>query len=334
VIRARKLLVSLLSALPIILLVATPAPAASSDAAYNNGRILEFMNAERQARGVRTVSRDSALDQKAQAWAEKLAAEGSMYHSSSYAGMSLGYRSAAQNLAYHDDSLSAAQAHNMWMASGVHRKNMLDPDFSHVGIAIACSSASGRAYVIAVVEFGGDGSPSKSTPDRNPQVAGGSGNARAMSCDDSPDPVAPTASTTTAPKTTSTTRAVTTSSKPSVPGTSSTVKTSAKPAVPTSTTVKRSTTTRPATTPTRPTTVAVAAAPSGLASSTTTSTPQNPIPAGLAAAHRNPDGSRNAALLTSLAAGTGAVLIAQLRRKRRTQQVPKHSMSRRGRQST
>ena len=324
--RARKVLVSLLSILPVLLLPALPAPAASSDAGYNNSRMLEFMNDERQARGIRTVARDSALDQKAQAWAEKLAAEGKMYHSSSYAGMSVGYRSAAQNLAYHDDSLSASQAHNMWMASGVHRKNMLDPDFSHVGVAIACSSASGRPYVMAVVEFGGDGSPSKSTPPRNPQVAGGSGNSRAMSCDDSPDQVAVTDPATTPPPTTTTIRAATTSSKPSPQASSTALNASTRP-ITSSTALKRPTTTRPATTSTSPAPAEVAAAGAGLP--TTTSTPIEPIPAGLAAAEATANEGRNAALFTSLAAGLGAVLMAQLRRKRRTQHVPKHSMSRR-----
>jgi hypothetical protein len=78
---------------------------------------------------------------------------------------------------------------------------------------------------------------------------------------------------------------------------------------------------------------AAAAAPSTQPSATTTSDP-NPIPAGLAAAQRNPDESRSALWLTSLAAGAGVVLMAQLRRGRRTQHVPKHSMSRRRRQPT
>lgn len=326
-IRARKVLISLLSALPILLLAALPALAASSDAGYNNSRILEFMNEERQARGIRTVARDSALDQKARAWAEKLAAEGKMYHSSSYAGMSVGYHSAAQNLAYHDGSLSAAQAHNMWMASGVHRKNMLDPDFSHVGVAIACSTASGAPYVMAVVEFGGDGSPSKSTPDRNPQVAGGAGNARAMSCDDSPAAAVITAPTTSTPEVTSTTKVKTTTT--ALPATSSTaVKASAKPALTTSTTLRRLTTTRPATTSTRASAAAVVASPSAPPSSTTSTAP-DPIPAGLAAARGNPDESGNAAWLVSLAAGAGAVLMAQARRARGARHIPKHSMGRR-----
>ncbi|MEX2551775.1 MAG: CAP domain-containing protein [Actinomycetota bacterium] len=325
--RARKVVITLLSALPVLLLPALPAPAASSDAGYNNSRMLEFMNDERQARGIRTVARDSALDQKAQAWAEKLAAEGKMYHSSSYAGMSAGYRSAAQNLAYHDDSLSASQAHNMWMASGVHRKNMLDPDFSHVGVAIACSSASGRPYVMAVVEFGGDGSPSHSTPPRNPQVAGGSGNARAMSCDNSPAPAAATAPPATAPEIPSTTEVNTTSSKPSPTTPSAAVRAPAK--LTTSTAVKKSTTTRPATTSTRPTTAAAVAAPAEIPGDTTTTTSPDPILAGLAAAQGSPKEGLDAVWLTSFAAASGAVLIAQIRRKRRTQHVPKHSMGRR-----
>jgi hypothetical protein len=321
--RARKLLAPLLSALIILLLGAPAARAASGDAAYNNSKILEFMNAERQARGVRTVARDPALDRKAQEWAEKLAAEGRMYHSASYAGMSVGYRSAAQNLAYYDDSLSAARAHNMWMASGVHRKNLLDPDFSHVGIAMACSTASGRAYVMAVVEFGGDGSPSRSTPPRTPQVAGGSGDARAMSCDGGSAGQLPAPSTT-LPRTTTTSGAPT-STRPPASTTSTSPKTTSNKAS-TSTTVRRTTTTtRPATTSTDPVAVAAADRPSPAPSLSTAPSP-DPMPADLAstAAEGNPD--RQAVWVAALAAVAAALLFAQLRFVRPRRHVPKHSM--------
>lgn len=331
--RARRTLTVFSAVLSILLWNVPVAQAAASDAGYNNARILEFMNAERAARGVRSVSRDPALDQKAQAWAEKLAAEARMYHSSSYAGMSVGYRSAAQNLAYQDNSLSAAQAHNMWMASGVHRKNILDPDFSNVGIAIVCSVASGKPYVMAVVEFGGDGSPSNSTPDRNPQVAGGSGNARAMSCDDSSgggDPVpVPAAPSTTS--TTTTTSRNTPQTSPRVIATTSTTMvkpttTSRRPA--TSTNLKTGAAAASSGSTTRAAGPAVVAAASSVTSTTTTTGVPGPIEPNLAASEGEEAPSSAGWLLTFLAAGAGLVWMSRLQGRGR--HSPKHSIGRKG----
>jgi hypothetical protein len=153
-------------------LPAAPALAASQSAT-NLQKMLEYNNAERGARGIRALSRDSRLDAEAGRWAEKLAAEGKMYHRPSTYALSVGFRSGGENLAWHDDSLSASQAHNMWMDSSTHRRNMLDPAFNAAGFGIACSTKSGKAYVIAVVEFGGDAPPARSTPPASPHVAGG-----------------------------------------------------------------------------------------------------------------------------------------------------------------
>ncbi|MDQ4148660.1 MAG: CAP domain-containing protein [Actinomycetota bacterium] len=149
------------------------APAFAGSPSVNKQKMLEFNNAERNARGIRPLSRNSALDAEAQRWAEKLAAEGRMYHRSSTYALSVGFRSGAENLAWHDHSISASQAHNMWMQSASHRRNMLDPAMTAAGFGIACSTKSGRAYAIAVVEFGGDSPPAQSTPPSNPHVAGG-----------------------------------------------------------------------------------------------------------------------------------------------------------------
>lgn len=96
-----------------------------------------------------------------------------MYHRSSIYAVSVGFTSGAENLAWHDTSISASQAHNLWMSSSTHRRNMLDAAFNSAGFGVACSSKSGRPYAIAVVEFGGDARPAQSTPAPNPHVAGG-----------------------------------------------------------------------------------------------------------------------------------------------------------------
>ena len=321
-----------MSAVVIALLGASGATGAASDAAYNNSKILEFMNAERQARGVRSVGRDAALDRKAQEWANKLAAEGRMYHSSCCAGMAVGYRSGAQNLAYHDDSLSAAQAHNMWMASGVHRKNMLDPDFSNVGIAVACSDRSGRAYVVAVVEFGGDGNPSSSTPPRNPQVAGGSGNSRAMSCDGGVTAAAQPEVTTTVAKAAAVTQGSTAAAAPTTSTAVRSTRSAASSSTAVSTTRKTAasstTTTKPPTTATdeaRSTSAPVVAANVAPPTSAPPTAPPQSINADLAAARSS---KAPAFWSIGLSAIAGILLLTQFRRGRRPAHAPKHSMRR------
>ncbi len=151
-----------------------PASAAVTNASANNQKMLEFMNAERAARGLSPLSRDPRLDALAQSWANKMAANRDMYHPKPPQAMTgAGYRSGAQNLAWHDTELTAAWAHNFWMNSAPHRTNILDPAFTHTGIAMACNPSGGRyPYVFATVEFGGNSTPLSSTPPASPHVAG------------------------------------------------------------------------------------------------------------------------------------------------------------------
>lgn len=191
---ASRAAICLVTALLTLSLLPTVASAAVTNAAHNNQKMFEFMNAERAARGLSPLSRDSRLDSLAQAWANKMAAERDMYHPGTPQAMTgAGYRSGGQNLAWHDTSLSASWAHNWWMNSGPHRRDILDPAFTHAGVALACNPSGGsRPYVMAVVEFGGNSSPLKSTPPSEPQVAGGnSGPAAGCGGSDSAPPAPP-----------------------------------------------------------------------------------------------------------------------------------------------
>jgi uncharacterized protein YkwD len=169
----RTVLIALMPVLTLALALPQAPAMGASQAALNLQKMLDYNNAERNARGIRPLDRNSTLDGQAQRWAEKLAAEGQMYHRPSTYALSVGFFSGAENLAWRDSSLSASQAHNMWMDSSTHRRNMLDPAFHAAGFGVACSTKSGRAYAIAVVEFGGDAAPSRSTPAASPHVAGG-----------------------------------------------------------------------------------------------------------------------------------------------------------------
>ena len=175
--------VCLATALLALAVLPSVAAAAVSNAAANNSRMLQFMNSERAARGLAPLARDPRLDALAQSWADKMAEARTMYHPSPPQAMSAGYRSGAQNLAWHDTTLSASWAHNFWMNSAPHRKNILDPAFTHTGIAMACNPSGGRyPYVFATVEFGGNSTPLSSVPPASPQVAGG-GSGTGAGCD-------------------------------------------------------------------------------------------------------------------------------------------------------
>lgn len=158
----------------LVLLSTTPVYAAGADPAnlaYNQAKVLEFLNAERAGRGVGPVARDPALDGKAQAWAEELAAARRGSHSPSVPALAAGYQSGAENLAW-GPTLNAAQAHIMWMTSDDDRRSMLDPAYSNAGVGVACSTASGRQFVVAVLELGGSGTPARGTPSATPRTAG------------------------------------------------------------------------------------------------------------------------------------------------------------------
>ena len=150
---------------------------------YSEQRILELHNAERSARGIRPLSFDSRLQQVAREWAFKLAAEGRIYHIDTLPARGLGFKAGGENIVYRAPSMTPDYAHIEWMKSDLHRKNLLDPAFSHAGVGVACATARGLYFTVAVVEFGADGSPSSTVPPLDPRAVTGDGmNGRAVTC--------------------------------------------------------------------------------------------------------------------------------------------------------
>ncbi|HYN99757.1 MAG TPA: CAP domain-containing protein [Actinomycetota bacterium] len=174
-------------ALAMLSLSLVGAPAHASDAdeiPFNSAKILEFHNAERSARGIGGLSRDPRLDSHAQQLAESLAARGVLEHSPSVA-RSLGYAAGGQNLVMRAPTINASEANYMWMTSANHRKNLLNPHFTHVGIGMACSRASGRAFPVAVVDFGGVGLTQDVPPQDPIAVPAGALQGHSLVCDGS-----------------------------------------------------------------------------------------------------------------------------------------------------
>ncbi len=104
---------------------------------------------ERAARGIPALQVDPGLSRKAQDWAEQLAATRSLRHSDLTVGVPDGWTSLAENVG---SGTSTADMHARFMASTLHRANILEPRSNRVGIGVATGS-DGRLYVVE--EFGG-----------------------------------------------------------------------------------------------------------------------------------------------------------------------------------
>ena len=92
------------------------------------------MNADRQAHGLRALPTHEQLNQKAQAWAEKLARDGKLSHSNLASGVPSCWRSLGENVGY---GSTAAQVEDAYMNSSGHRANILDAKWKYVGVGYA-----------------------------------------------------------------------------------------------------------------------------------------------------------------------------------------------------
>lgn len=67
-------------------------------------------------------------------------------------GQGYDYRFAGENLAI--DYTSAKQQQQAWMESPLHRKNILNPEYKEIGVAVKSGTIDGRRTTVTVQEFG------------------------------------------------------------------------------------------------------------------------------------------------------------------------------------
>lgn len=120
------------------LLLTACLPAAPQD-------VLNALNADRRANSLRALPDHSALDDKAQAWAEKLARDGRLSHSNLSHGAPSCWRSLGENVGY-GSSIEAVE--RAYMSSSPHRANILASKWDYVGVSAAQSG--GRWYTVQV----------------------------------------------------------------------------------------------------------------------------------------------------------------------------------------
>ena len=103
------------------------------------------MNTDRKASRLAALPTHDQLNAKAQAWAEKIARDGKLSHSTLSSGVPSCWRSLGENVGY---GSSAAAVEDAYMKSKGHRDNIMNPKWKYVGVGFA--TAGGRVYTVQV----------------------------------------------------------------------------------------------------------------------------------------------------------------------------------------
>lgn len=153
-----------LASLLIAVLAALTGLSVSMPAAHAGPGESEFTsraNGERTSRGIKAYVVKSDLVSVARQQAQRMASAGKIYHNPNLASDVKGWQSVGENVGMGGD---VASIHQAFMNSSGHRANILDRDFTEVGMGTA-TDASGKLYVAQVFRQP-DGSAPVAAPSR------------------------------------------------------------------------------------------------------------------------------------------------------------------------
>jgi uncharacterized protein YkwD len=115
--------------------------------------VINAMNGDRSASGLRQLCASAALNAYAQSWANWMAQNQSLTHQDLNAVLSgTAFNNVAENILTGPGGMSSGEMEAAWMASPGHRENILNGVYTAAGVGIAYSS-DGQVWV--AVEFGG-----------------------------------------------------------------------------------------------------------------------------------------------------------------------------------
>jgi uncharacterized protein YkwD len=112
---------------------------------------LDRTNGLRAQHGLPGLSEHGVLTDKAEGWAQHLAATGKLEHSSLTSGLDgLAWRALAENVGVSTPTADTLLTlHERLASSPHHRANLLDGRMTHMGVGVA-TSADGRVWVVEV----------------------------------------------------------------------------------------------------------------------------------------------------------------------------------------
>lgn len=108
-------------------------------------QVLNELNADRSANKLRTLATQADAQAKAQAWAEKLAKENKLSHSTLSSGIKVKWCSLGENVGY---GPNVAAIQDAYMKSSGHRANILSSKWNGVGVGYATNGS--RVFTVQV----------------------------------------------------------------------------------------------------------------------------------------------------------------------------------------
>jgi uncharacterized protein YkwD len=141
----RLLLVAFLG---LALLAGTAGVASAAVPSTYTQQVIDLTNQERAKVGCAPLARHAGLVDFAQKWANTMASQRKLYHSSG--PTSFGFRTWGENIAYGQSTPQAVVT--AWMNSAGHRANILNCRFTQIGVG-AQTDSGGRIYWAQ--DFGG-----------------------------------------------------------------------------------------------------------------------------------------------------------------------------------
>lgn len=144
-----------------VLSVATFLPISTLNAAsVTSENIIQLVNKERTAQGIDLVAENSLLSSAAQDKLNDMIKNDYFAHTSPEGitpwywveKKGYDYKYAGENLAINFSS--AEEQHEAWMASSTHRKNILNPTYKEIGVAVTEGQLNGTYSTIVVQLFG------------------------------------------------------------------------------------------------------------------------------------------------------------------------------------
>ncbi|HEV2890920.1 MAG TPA: CAP domain-containing protein [Frankiaceae bacterium] len=129
-----------------IALTGLAAAAPSASASTQESQFVSLTNGARSNKGLRTYGVASDLVSVARRHAQRMASQKSLYHNPNLGSEVSGWQAVGENVGMGG---SVSSIHNAFMNSTAHRANILDTDFTQVGIGVAFDS-DGVMYVTEV----------------------------------------------------------------------------------------------------------------------------------------------------------------------------------------
>jgi len=145
--RTRRTLRSLLVGTALLTAVVGFVPATTAGATNTAAasQFISLTNSLRASRGLPGLQVDGTLTAKAQGWAQYMADNNVLAHSTLTAGLPGNWQRVGENVGRGGDVVTV---HNAFVASAGHLKNLVDPGFTHIGVGVV--DTPGGLYVAEV----------------------------------------------------------------------------------------------------------------------------------------------------------------------------------------